>query len=228
MQGRPLHFIFLCDCSGSMGMDGKIQALNTAIREVLPIMSKEQDSNIHAEVLVRAVKFSTGAQWHIAQPTRVSDVRWEDLTAGGVTDLGAALKLVADQLQTGVMDRRGLPPVLLLISDGMPTDDWKIGLKALMEQPWGKKAVRMAIAIGSDVKHETLQEFIAHPEIHPLQANNPEQLTKFIRWVSTSVTNSVSQSRGVDVEGKPSSTSPVQIPLALPDQDKSSGDPSVW
>lgn len=228
MQGRPLHFIFLCDCSGSMGMDGKIQALNTAIREVLPIMAKEQDSNIHAEVLIRAVKFSTGAQWHIAQPTKVYDVRWEDLTAGGVTDLGAALKLVADQLQMGVVDRRGLPPVLLLVSDGMPTDDWKAGLKALMDQPWGKKAVRMAIAIGSDVKRETLQEFIAHPEIHPLQANNPEQLTKFIRWVSTTVTDSISQSKGLDIEEKESFTPVVQIPQALTDPDRSSGDSTVW
>lgn len=33
---RPLHFIWLADCSGSMSIDGKIQALNNAIREALP------------------------------------------------------------------------------------------------------------------------------------------------------------------------------------------------
>ena len=32
---RPLHFIWIADCSGSMSIDGKIQALNNAIREVL-------------------------------------------------------------------------------------------------------------------------------------------------------------------------------------------------
>ena len=30
---RPLHFIWIADCSGSMSVDGKIQALNTAIRD---------------------------------------------------------------------------------------------------------------------------------------------------------------------------------------------------
>jgi hypothetical protein len=30
---RPLHFIWIADGSGSMAVDGKIQALNTAIRD---------------------------------------------------------------------------------------------------------------------------------------------------------------------------------------------------
>ena len=29
---RPLHFIWICDCSGSMSVDGKIQQLNYAYR----------------------------------------------------------------------------------------------------------------------------------------------------------------------------------------------------
>lgn len=33
---RPLHFIWIADCSGSMSIDGKIQALNNAIREATP------------------------------------------------------------------------------------------------------------------------------------------------------------------------------------------------
>jgi len=33
LAGRPLHFIWIADCSGSMRADGKIQALNNAIRE---------------------------------------------------------------------------------------------------------------------------------------------------------------------------------------------------
>jgi uncharacterized protein YegL len=196
MAGRPLHFILICDCSGSMGMDGKIQALNTAIREVIPIMQKEQETNVSADVKFRAVKFSTGAQWHIPQALKVADVRWEDLPAGGTTDLGQALALVAEQLRLGVMEKRGLPPVLLLISDGMPTDDWRSGLNALLKEPWGKKAVRLAIAIGQDADRKVLQEFIGNPEIQPFQANTPEQLTSFIRWVSTSVTSSVSEGKG--------------------------------
>ena len=36
LAARPLHFIFLLDGSGSMSVDGKIDALNDAIRGALP------------------------------------------------------------------------------------------------------------------------------------------------------------------------------------------------
>ena len=36
-----------------------------------------------------------------------------------------------------------------------------------MDLPWGKKAVRVAIAIGEDADHEVLQKFIGHPELKP-------------------------------------------------------------
>src|SRR5438552_3796581 len=73
---RPLHFIWLADCSGSMGSDGKIQALNTAIREAVPHMRRVADENPNAHVLVRAVKFASGAQWHIAPETAMADFKW--------------------------------------------------------------------------------------------------------------------------------------------------------
>lgn len=189
---RPLHFIWLADCSGSMETDGKIQALNTAIREAIPHMQRVADENPNAQVWVRAVKFASGAQWHIAQTTPIHDFKWSDLKAGGHTDMGKALGLVAEQLKMPPMTDRALPPVLVLVSDGQPTDNFEAGLKQLMEQPWGKKAVRIAIAIGEDADLEVLQKFIGHPELKPLQANNPEALVSYIKWVSTAVLQSAS------------------------------------
>jgi uncharacterized protein YegL len=187
---RPLHFIWIADCSGSMEMDGKIQALNTAIREAIPHMQKVVDENPNADVMVRAVKFSNGAQWHISQTTKVADFKWADLTADGVTDMGKALRMVAEQLK--VLPERGLPPVLVLISDGQPTDDFDGGLKEILNQPWGKKAVRIAIAIGEDADLDVLQKFINNPEIKPLRAKTPEALVRYIKWVSTAVLKSAS------------------------------------
>jgi len=181
---RPLHFIFVADCSGSMA-GSKIQALNHAIREAIPHMREVAKGNPNAEVLVRAVKFSTGAQWHEAQPTNVERFEWTDLGIEGQTDMGRAMVLLADALKTPPMPERALPPVLVLISDGAPTDDFDSGLRTLMAQPWGKKAVRLAIAIGEDARKDVLQKFIGHQEIPPLQANNADQLVKYIRWAST-------------------------------------------
>jgi len=189
---RPLHFIWIADCSGSMATDGKIQALNNAIREAIPHMQKVADENPNAQVLVRAVKFSNGAQWHISQPTLVQDFKWDDLSAEGVTDMGKALSMVAEQLKIPPMTDRALPPVLVLISDGQPTDDFNKGLNDLLDQPWGKKSVRIAISIGEDADDDVLQKFIGHPELKPLQANNPEALVRHIKWVSTAVLKSAS------------------------------------
>jgi uncharacterized protein YegL len=192
LSNRPLHFIWICDCSGSMSVNGKIQILNTAIRDAIPLMRKEADENPNAEVLVRALKFSSGAQWHIAQPTPVESFNWIDLSTEGVTDMGRALSMVADQLKIPPMTDRALPPVLVLISDGQPTDDFSSGLNKLMEQPWGKKAVRIAIAVGGDADHEVLQKFIGNPELLPLQADSPDALVRQIKWVSTVVLKAAS------------------------------------
>ena len=106
--------------------------------------------------------------------------------------MGKALALVAEQLEVPPMTDRALPPVLVLISDGQPTDDFTIGLQALMARPWGKKAARIAIAIGHDADYEVLQKFIGHSEMKPLQANQPEDLIRRIRWVSTVVLEAAS------------------------------------
>jgi uncharacterized protein YegL len=222
---RPLHFIWIADCSGSMAVDGKIQSLNTAIKEAIPNMQDVADENPNAQVLVRAVRFSDGAQWHVSQPTDIADFKWDDLEAGGVRSMGMALSIVADQLRIPPMSDRALPPVLVLISDGQPTDDFSGGLQALMNEPWGRKAVRIAIAIGEDADQEVLKKFIANPELKPLQANSPESLTKYIRWVSTAVLKSASSPASLSGD---SGAPDLNIPIpAMPDAGPSSTD-DVW
>jgi len=189
---RPLHFIWMIDCSGSMSYDGKIQSLNEAIKNAIPLMQDVAGENPNADVLVRCIAFSTGARWHIADPTPVEDFKWADVSAAGVTDMGHAFTLLGDELKIPPMTERALPPVLALLSDGQPTDDFAAPLDALLALPWGKKAVRVAVAIGGDADRDVLQQFIAHPEIKPLEVTNPDQLIQSIRWVSTAVLKSAS------------------------------------
>ena len=205
---RPLHFIFIADCSTSM-TGGKIQALNHAIREAVPHMREVAHGNPNADVLVRAIKFSAGAQWHVSQPTNVDEFEWTDLSVSGMTDMGRALSLVTEVLRTPPMQERALPPVLVLISDGQPTDDFEGGLRVLMAEPWGKKAVRLAIAIGEDADTGVLQRFIGHSEIQPLVANNAEDLVKYIRWASTAVLQAASAPASQTSDAPPG----VNVPL---------------
>jgi uncharacterized protein YegL len=188
MARRQLHFIWILDVSGSMRADGKIQALNVAISEALPSLRAAADGNMSAEVLVRAVTFSTGAEWHSPEPTPVADFRWRPVEAGGFTDMGAALSLVADGLQVPPMPERGLSPVLVLVSDGQPTDNFDEGLRRVLETTWGSRAIRLAIAIGRDADQTILQTFIGNESgQRPVLANNPDAIIAAIRWASTAV-----------------------------------------
>lgn len=185
LAGRPLHFVFLLDGSGSMAVDGKIEALNGAIRDTLPHLRDLAAQNPFVEILVRAVVFADGARWHIADPTPVHDVSWPPVVAGGYTDLGAALVKVAQVLTVPPMEARAFPPVLVVVSDGRPTDDFEVGLDRLLSEPWGRRAVRLAIAIGTDADLEVLSRFIADAGIPPFTAGDPEQLAYLVRFVST-------------------------------------------
>jgi len=257
LANRPLHFIYLCDCSGSMAAQGKMQALNQAIRQSLPGMARVARDNPEARVLVRAVRFADRAHWHITEPTPVEQLQWQDLQAGGVTAMGEALELVAGQLASPPMEERALPPVLVLISDGQPTDDFEAGLARLLRQPWALKAVRLAIAVGHDADQEVLQQFIgpepssarAGAEVpgasgemprhqvaapsrsarRPLQASNATALAQYIQWASTAVVGAASMPASrIHQPGEPAGSIPLpDLPPTLLDPIGDVG-PVVW
>jgi uncharacterized protein YegL len=180
-----------------MTAQGKMASLNHAAREALPQMRKVAIDNPNAEVFVRVLRFSTGASWVVDQPTPVQYFQWPELAAspGGMTDLGAALTLLARELRTDTMPGRALPPVLVLLTDGHPTDDYGAGLDALMQEPWGAKAVRIAVGIGKDVSYDVLRRFIGNPQVAALGARNADELVRYIRWASTSVLEAASSPR---------------------------------
>jgi uncharacterized protein YegL len=203
LAALPLHFVWVADCSGSMSAQGKMASLNLAAREALPQMRKVARENPNAAVFVRVMRFSTGASWVVDEPTPVQYFQWPELTAvpGGMTDFGAALRLLARELRVDVMPGRALPPVLVALTDGYPTDDFASGLEALLQEPWGAKAVRLAVGIGGDTDYEVLRRFIGNPQLAPMQARNADELVRLIRWASTSVLEAASSPRvGADAD----------------------------
>lgn len=191
---RPLQFIWLCDCSGSMS-GKKIESLNFAIKEAIPAMRQVADDNPNVRVQVRSITFSNGAKWHVESPTDIESFAWSPVTAFGATDMGRAIDLACDALAIDKMPERGLPPVLVLITDGQSTDDFSSALERLVRIPWGAKSVRVGIAIGDDADLDVLQEFMGGDsrEIQPLVATNAQDLVKFIRWASTVPLNAASR-----------------------------------
>lgn len=184
MAKRPLNFFWVVDCSGSMLSDNKMQQVNYAIQSTIPDMRDAAANNTNAQLLIQAMKFSTGASWITSQPVKIEDYTWTDLNAGGVTELGKAYELLYGQLTIPPMSDRALPPVIVLLSDGQPTESYKAQLDKLLNLPWGKKSVRIAIAIGKDADRDVLEEFTGNREL-VLDANNPQALVAMIKWAST-------------------------------------------
>ena len=210
LASRPLHVVWLVDGSGSMGTRGKIQALNQAIRDAIPPMQAVALENPHAAIYVNAIRFGDDARWLAERLIPISEFHWEDVKAGGVTALGEALTMIGDALQPPLIRGRALPPLLALVTDGLPTDDFQTGLAHLLSKPWGKQSVRVAIALGGDAAgpepQEVLRAFISGDEPRALQANNPVTLARQIRWIATAALNSVCSPEHLPAswnEGKP-------------------------
>ena len=201
LASRPLHFFWIVDCSGSMYGE-KIGTVNNAIQTCIPEMASAAENNPNAQLLVRTLSFSTGATWLTPNPVPVEDYAWDDLDADGVTDLGKAFELLSAQLSIPPMPDRALPPVLVLLSDGQPTDDYKSELDKLKKMPWFRKAVKIAISIGQDADDDVLIEFAGNREL-VLQANNATALTKMIKWASTTASMVSSPASKPMIEQKP-------------------------
>lgn len=203
---RPIHFFWVVDCSGSMYGEKK-GIVNNTIQECIPEMRNSADNNPNAQLLIRALQFSSGASWITTSPVPVENYSWEDMEANGLTELGKAFDLLAAQLSIPPMPARALPPVIVLLSDGQPTDDYKKSLDKLKGMPWFRKAVKIAISIGQDADDDVLIEFAGNKEL-VLQANNATALAKMIKWASTTASMVSAPS------SKPMNSTPVSTPAA--------------
>ena len=205
MATRPVHFFWVVDTSASMGVDGRMSQLDHSIREALPEMRAVADENPQADLLLRVLAFATGTRWINPDPVPVHDFSWESIPPEGLTDFGQALSTIAAQLEIPPMPDRALPPVVCVVTDGMPTDDWKTGLAEFDDSTWGPKAVRLAIAIGTTEGEDVLAAFTKNPEL-VFPVHNSGQLAAAIRFASTMAVKVASDTgaggRGIELLGQ--------------------------
>lgn len=185
VEGRPLTIYFLLDISGSMKGE-KIKNLNAAMRQAIPLLKKESEENTaNARIYIRAMEFGTGARWLNDGPVPVEEYEWQDIEVSGQTSLGAAIDMLKAEFDELVGEKkRMLAPVVILVSDGNPTDSYKMKFKSLLSNKVGLNAVKLAIAIGNDADTEMLQEFINNDQIAVLKADEPEEIVKKLVYAS--------------------------------------------
>lgn len=201
---RQMVLFFVVDTSGSM-QGTKIGAVNEAIEEVLPVLPEVGGSDV--DLKVACLTFSSGCQWIYPTPLAAESFKWNRLQADGVTDLGEACRELSEKMSRHEFlsaPSASVAPVIFLMSDGEPTDDFESGLNKLKQNRWFKYAIKVAVAIGDDANKETLAKFTGNVEA-VITVHTPEALKKWIRKVTITTTKIGSNSTTNTSTGEPES-----------------------
>lgn len=196
---RTMVLFFIVDTSGSMSGD-KIGSVNDAIRETVPDLRDLSENNPDASIKIAALQFDTDARWLYPQPVESSDFQWTDLQTGGFTSLGLAMEKLNEKLSKSqfLQEAAGsFAPVIILLSDGGPTDNYKKGLEDIKKNNWFKYAIKIAIAIGNDADKNVLTEFAGNSEA-VIEVHNRSALKAIIKFVSVTSSQVSSKSNGVE------------------------------
>ena len=195
---KVMTLFYLIDSSGSM-QGTRIGTVNSAMEECVPMLRDVAQANDDAEIKVAVLEFSNGCNWITPEsgPVNIDDLHWNDLKAGGITDFGSALRELDKKLsrneylksQTGAY-----APVIILLSDGEPTDDWESALNQIKNNNWFKYAIKIAIDIEGDSNKDVLTAFTGNIEAI-LEAKDKSALKKMIHKVSVRASEFQSHSK---------------------------------
>jgi uncharacterized protein YegL len=200
---RMCPVIFLLDTSGSMH-GAPLGAVNAAMEGVLPELISMNNDNPDVEIEIAVLAFETGTKWETGSGlVNPESYAWNDLNSGGGTSMGAAFKELDKVLSVshGFMNRASgsVAPVLFLLTDGEPTDNYQDGLQALKGNNWYKVAAKVAIGYGQS-NDAVLREFTGNPET-VLHTNDPKDLKNMIRFVTITSSMVASTGKGVATQG---------------------------
>lgn len=191
VSARTMALFYLFDRSGSMSGQ-KIASVNYAMRDIPKIIMDVADSAPNANIVVAAATFSTDVEWLTPKPQTPEEFlnNWHDITAEGLTSLGAALKSLNEKMSRkaflGDNPMGYLAPGIIILSDGEPTDDWEKPLAELKKNNWFKSAIKIAFAVGDDANKQVLAQICGTPEAI-VAIDDPEKIRSYIKFVTAAV-----------------------------------------
>lgn len=181
---KSMVIFFLVDTSKSME-GSKLESLNKVMQDILPELIGVGEAG--TDVKIAVMSFSSGCEWITPEPVLIEEYQtWQDLSADGVTDLGEACEELCSKLsRKSFLHSPSLSyaPVIFLMTDGYPTDNYKKGFEMLRENRWFKYGLKVALAIGSNVDLDVLHEFTDDEEL-VLQACGAQMLKKLVREIA--------------------------------------------
>ena len=204
---KSLVIFFLIDTSGSM-RGTKMGELNTVMEELIPEIRRvgEADTDVKLAVLT----FSTDVKWMYSQPINIEDFEWTRLNADGVTSMGAAFKELSVRMsRNSFLNSPSLSfaPVIFLMTDGYPSDDYQAGLKALQSNSWYKFGLKAALGIGQEANDDMLAEFTGTKDtvVHAYSGGQLAQMIKVVAVTASQIGSksmTLSNETGEEVENE--------------------------
>lgn len=180
---RRLPVYLLLDTSGSMSGE-PIEAVKNGVQ--IMISSLRQNPQAIETAFLSVITFDSKAQ-QIIPLTDLASFQMVDIKATGVTALGEALKLVAHKIDTEVQktttEQKGdWKPLVFIMTDGIPTDDWQSGLNEFKRT---KVAFTVACAAGSGADANILKQITDN--VVSLDTADSASIGKFFQWVTASI-----------------------------------------
>lgn len=180
---RRLPVYLLLDVSGSMSGD-PIEAVKNGLQ--LLITSLRQDPYALETAFVSVITFSSEAK-QVVPLTELAQFQIPELVASGTTAMGGALAMLVDcierEVQKGGADQKGdWKPVIFMLSDGSPTDDIELGIKALKTVKTGPFVCCAAGQAADTTALKKITDIVVN-----LDTADSNSIKSFFKWVSSSI-----------------------------------------
>jgi len=191
-----------------MSVEGKVEALNQAVSQMLESFAKEKLALVEIQVCI--ISFGGTAQIQMPlQSATDAHSSWQDMKTKPGTPMGAAMCLAADLIEDhDQFPSRAYRPIIVLISDGLPKDDWRAGLKRLTQESRAQKADRLAMAVGNDADEAMLQQYVNDPSKPVFHPEDAGRIFEFIDWLPMSIT---ARTRREDADELPEEDDPFSV-----------------
>jgi len=177
--------VLVLDCSGSMKGD-RMAALNAGLLTLESDMKKDPTTSTRGRVKV--IQFGGDDEVRQELWQDAIDFKAPTLVADGRTPTGAAVTQALAEIEAqkaelkanGVMYKR---PILMLMSDGEPTDAWEQAAEECRNAEANNKVTVFAIGVGEGADLDVLSRFSAKGA----KSINSTKFKELFIWLSASV-----------------------------------------